>query len=90
VISISVSAIRSSSLISSTLVHDLSAAIVSVCFGHFAKLGDDDLLESLVACQNLAQLGDQFAMDFNSFKISSIRELRQPVQLQFEMASICA
>src|SRR5712664_4458588 len=66
------------------LVHDLSAAIVSVCFVHFAKLGDDDLLEFLVACQNLAQLGDQFANGLQFLQDFVDRELRQPVQLQFE------
>src|SRR5258707_7462238 len=66
------------------LVHDLSAAIVSVCFVHFAKLGDDDLLEFLVACQNLAQLADQFPNGLQFLQDFVDRELRQPVQLQFE------
>src|SRR6266478_5627482 len=66
------------------LVHDLSAAIVSVCFVHFAKLGDDYLLEFLVACQNLAQLGDQFTNGLQLLEDFVDGKLRQPVQLQFE------
>src|SRR6266851_2100327 len=66
------------------LVDDLRAAIVSVRFVHFAQLADDDLLEFLVARQNLAQLGDQFTNGFQFLQDFVDRELRQPVQLQFE------
>src|SRR5467141_5115729 len=66
------------------LVDDLRAAIVSVGFVHFAQLADDDLLEFLVACQNLAQLGDQFTNGLQFLDNFVDRKLRQPVQLQFE------
>ena len=78
------SAIRSSSLISSTLVDDLRAALVAVGFVDFAQLGGDDLLQFLLAGENFFQLGDQLADGFQFLENFVDGELRQAVQLQFE------
>src|SRR5467141_1051869 len=66
------------------LVDDLRAAIVSIRFVHFAQLADDDLLEFLVACQNLAQFGDQFTNGLQLLENFVDGELGQTMQLQFE------
>src|SRR5467141_3478217 len=66
------------------LVDDLRAAIVSIRFVHFAQLADDDLLEFLVACQNLAQFGDQFTNGLQLLENFVDGELGQSMQLQFE------
>ena len=63
------------------LVDNLRAAVVAVGFVHFAQLRGDDLLEFLVARQNLAQLGDQFTDGLQFLEDFVDGELRQPVQL---------
>jgi len=87
----SVSAIRSSSLISIHLVHDLRAAVVAVGFVDFAEFRRDYLLELLVAGQNFAQLSDEVADGLQFLQNFVDRELGQAMQFATRgMASICA
>ena len=62
-------------------VDDLRAAIIAIRFVHFAQLGGDDLPKFLVARQDLAQFGDQFANGLQFLENFVDGELRQPMQL---------
>ena len=62
-------------------VDDLGTSVVPIGFVYFAQLRSDDLLEFLVARQDLAQLGDQFTDGFQFLENFVDGELRQPVQL---------
>ena len=66
------------------LVHDLRAAIVAVGFVNFAQFPGDDLLEFLVAGENLFQFRDQVANRLQFLENFVDGELREAVQLQFE------
>src|SRR5690242_3552941 len=65
-------------------INDLRAAVVPISLRDLAQLRDDDALQLFIAGENGLQLGDALANLRQFFQDFVNRELRQPVQLQFE------